>query len=92
MGNYESDNLIDYSVGPCDISISPWEDRIWITIYNPAYEAFLQEVLEVAKEAWELDESQIISINKGRLPQIKAEIKLNYITTKLYLSHAIILF
>ena len=63
----DSDNLINYNAGPVSISISGWSEEIIIST-NDMWDFLLPQFLEIAEEAWCLNElpKHDIKINKSK--------------------------
>lgn len=83
---YDSDNLLLYNAGPIDISISGWSEEIILSTNN-IWKHLLPQVLEIATEAWNLNQ---LPKNNIQLYDSKIIIKYNYVTLKLYIEHSII--
>lgn len=79
-------NKIMYFVGPIEIRISGWSEEIKLICKKEWYWA-LEQAKEVIKEAWEVKESQIKTIEKYDKKIII--IKYNYKNLKLYIEHPI---
>lgn len=82
--NIESDNQITYYAGPIKIEICGWNEEIKISC-KEKWAYLLEECIETAKEAWELEDNQIFKENN------LIKIKYNFKNIKLYIEHAIIL-
>lgn len=80
---FKSDNLIIYYAGPIKISISGWSECITLST-NSKWKHLLSECLEIAKEAWELDDNSIT------FKENEVYIKYNFNNIKLYIEHSII--
>jgi coenzyme F420-reducing hydrogenase alpha subunit len=83
----ESDNQINYYAGPIKINISGWTEEIEISS-SKRWEHLLKEAVEIAKEAWEIEENQIEKEEESE--KITIKIKYNYNNLKLYIEHNII--
>ena len=79
----ESDNQIIYFAGPIKISISGWDGYI-VLESKKKWSYLLDECLEIAKEAWQVEDNQI------KKEENKILIKYNYNNIKLYIEHSII--
>lgn len=73
-----------YSAGPISVSISCWEEKIFIKTTDE-WKHLLGEFIEIAKLAWCLEDSQIVYES-----DLSIEILINYTTLKLYIEHSII--
>jgi hypothetical protein len=84
----ESDNQINYYAGPMKISISGWSEKIEISC-KKKWEYLLEEVVDIAKKAWEVNDDQIKFEAENNVK--KVIIKYNYKNLKLYIEHAVVL-
>lgn len=73
-----------YNAGPISISISCWEEKIFIKTTNE-WKHLLDEFIGIAKLAWCLEDSQIVYESNSSI-----KISINYATLKLYIEHSII--
>ena len=80
----ESDNLIIYFAGPIEISICGWNEEIKLST-KEKWSYLLEECFEVAKEAWEIEDNQVLIKKKEEII-----IKFNFKNIKLYIEHNII--
>ena len=83
----KSDNEIIYYAGPVKIEISGWSGLIKLSS-KKKWKWLLEECLEVAKEAWEVENDQISFKSDERNEQIL--IKYDYKNIKLYIEHSIV--
>ena len=84
LGDFETDNLLQYEAGPINIRISGWDETIHIST-TEKWKKLLPEALEIAKLAWEIKDEQIDKIDDKNI-----KIKYNFNNLKLYISHTII--
>jgi len=83
----KSDNEIIYYAGPVKIEICGWNGLIKLSS-KKKWEWLLKECLEVAKEAWEIENDQV-SFKSNDINEV-IEIKYNFNNIKLYIEHSII--
>lgn len=82
-GTFENDNLIIYSAGPMDISISGWSGLITIkTIQQWAY--LMPEIIDIIKVAWGVDDTKITKISDTEIA-----ITYDFEILKKYIEHVI---
>lgn len=84
---FNSDNLITYFAGPIKIKICGWTEEIEISC-KKKWDYLLDEVLDVAKNAWEIEENQIKWDKDDN--KTKIIIKYNFKNIKLYIEHNIV--
>lgn len=87
LDDRRTSNLIIYDAGPINISISGWSEEIIISSSNKKWDYLIPEILSIAKEAWEINDDDLKSVNRN-----KVVIRLNYKILKLYIEHNIIFY
>ena len=63
---YESDNLIIYYAGPIKIEISGFTGLITLSCNNK-WNYLLNQVLEVAKKAWKIENENLITVYQNNI-------------------------
>jgi len=82
---HTTDNLINYSAGPVDISISGWSREVVLKLSSTQWAYMLNDLERTAMAAWDFKECDIVYKDALTL-----KLSLNYNSICLYIEHNIL--